>query len=57
MSLYPGLVAISSFANFRRQLRVYNFECFGCEEEELEFQHPDFIRGHPELVCQIQTRR
>ena len=57
MTLYPGLVAISTFANFRRQLRAYNFDWFVNAEGDIEFHHPYFLRGHPELVSMIVTKR
>ncbi len=57
MNVYPGLVAICTFANFRRQLRAYNFDWYVNDKGQIEFAHHYFLRGHPELVSQILTKR
>jgi len=58
MRVHPGLVEISSFANFRRQMREYGFDwLYHTETREFEFSHPSFLRGRPELLPAVLTRR
>ena len=59
-SVFPGLVQISSFSNFRRQLREYGF---GWKAEKgsfgtyFRFYHPNFRSGRQDLLCDVLTRR
>jgi len=56
--VHPGLVEISSFANFRRQMREYAFDwAYRAETREFEFSHPSFVRGRPDLLADVLTRR
>ncbi len=64
MKSHPRLVKISSFLNFRRQLRWYGFEWNSVGDNPdgdhgitLEFHHPYFRRDKPELLSKIVTRR
>ena len=58
MRVHPGLVEISSFANFRRQMREYSFDWqYHSETREFEFSHPSFLRGRPDLLPAVLTRR
>jgi len=58
MRVHPGLVEISSFANFRRQMREYGFDwLYHPETREFEFSHPCFLRGRPDLLSAVLTRR
>ena len=58
MHVHPGLVEISSFANFRRQMREYGFDwLYHDETHEFEFSHPSFLRGRPDLLPAVLTRR
>jgi len=58
MLVHPGLVEISSFANFRRQMREYGFDwLYHPETREFEFSHPSFVRGRPDLLSAVLTRR
>jgi len=58
MHVHPGLVEISSFANFRRQMREYGFDWLYHEEtREFEFSHPSYVRGRPDLLSAVLTRR
>ena len=50
MVAFPGLVAVPTFANFRRQMRVYKFDWEVKEDDSLSFSHPWFIRDRPELL-------
>lgn len=57
MKRYPGLVQISSFLNFRRQLREYGFDWAVMQSGEFHFSHPCFTRGRPELIRGVATKR
>jgi len=58
LDVHPGLVEISSFANFRRQMREYAFDwTYHPETREFEFSHPSFVRSRPELLPAVLTRR
>ena len=58
MHVHPGLVEISSFANFRRQMREYGFDwLYHPETREFEFSHPSFCRDRPDLLQEVLTRR
>jgi len=58
MHVHPGLMEISSFANFRRQMREYGFDwTYQPETREFEFSHPSFLRGRPDLLTDVLTRR
>lgn len=56
--MYPDLVDIPTFANFRRQLREYGFAwTYNSETLEFDFTHPCFARGRPDLLHGVLTRR
>ena len=57
MKRYPGLVQISSFLNYRRQLREYGFDWAVVQNGEFQFSHPCFIRGREELIRGVTTKR
>ena len=57
MKRYPGLVQISSFLNYRRQLREYGFDWAVVQNGEFQFSHPCFIRGRQELIRGVTTKR
>jgi len=58
MKVHPGLVEISTFANFRRQMREYAFDwLYRPETREFEFSHPSFLRGRRDLLHAVLTRR
>jgi len=58
MRVHPGLVEISSFANFRRQMREYAFDWqYLVETQEFVFSHPSFVRSRPDLLSGVLTRR
>ena len=57
MKRYPGLVQISSFLNFRRQLREYGFDWAVMQSGEFHFSHPCFLRDRPELIRGVATKR
>jgi len=58
MCVHPGLVEISSFANFRRLMREYAFDWqYHPETRDFEFSHASFQRGRPELLSGVLTRR
>jgi len=58
MHVHPGLVEIPSFANFRRQMREYGFDWrYHAETREFEFSHASFVRGRPDLLPAVVTRR
>ncbi|KAK6186577.1 hypothetical protein SNE40_008591 [Patella caerulea] len=56
MECYPGFLQIPDFPNFRRLFREYSFD-WENRDSIFEFSHPCFIRGKPELLGQILTRR
>ena len=57
MTRHPGLVQITSFTNFRRQLREYGFDWYINNKCEFEFTHPCFARESPDLLESMQSRR
>jgi hypothetical protein len=58
MKYYPGFLQIPSFANFRRLFREYGFDWVILDETNfLQFSHPFFIRGNPDLLPNVLTKR
>lgn len=57
LKCYPGFLQISSFANLRRLFRQYAFDWKINYDETFEFSHEFFVRGHPQLLEEIVTRR
>lgn len=58
MTVYPGLVEISTFANFRRQMREYGFVWIQRKDTaEFTFSHPCFLRDRKDLLHLVVTRR
>ncbi|ESO98425.1 hypothetical protein LOTGIDRAFT_159233 [Lottia gigantea] len=56
MDCYPGFLQIPDFANIRRLFREYGFD-WNHEGSVFEFSHPSFVRGNPEILCEVLTRR
>ena len=58
MAVHPGLVEISTFANFRRQMREYGFDWLQFSgTEDFQFSHQFFVRDNPKLLSYVLTRR
>ena len=57
LDLYPNLVEIPQFTNFRRQMRAYGFSWYQHKSDLFEFSHTYFKRGHDELLKFVLTRR
>ena len=57
MSTYPDFVRIPSFANFRRQMRWYNFSWEVDDFGYFHFKNPDYQRGREDLLQKVLTKR
>ena len=53
MTVFPGLVQIASFPNFRRQLREYSFNWSINIDSEFEFCHPYFLKGREDILEEV----
>ena len=57
MATYPDFVRIPSFANFRRQMRWYNFSWEVDDFGYFHFKNPDYQRGREDLLQKVLTKR
>lgn len=57
IDMYPSLVEIPQFTNFRRQMRAYGFTWYQHKEDLFEFSHTYFKRYQPDLLKFVLTRR
>ena len=57
LTLYPNLVEIPQFTNFRRQMRAYGFTWYQHRSDLFEFSHNHFKRDKPEQLKFVLTRR
>ena len=57
MKCYPGFVKIPNYANIRRLFREYGFDWTLYEDDSIEFEHPCLVKGKPNLLSGVKTRR